>query len=68
MCVCMYIYIYIDVAVSSELQCDNKITLFADVPHLVKNLRNCIDGGQDTFLPDQFVTKYNLPSNCLSNI
>ena len=38
------------------------VYVFADVPHLVKNLRNHFVNGQDIVLPADVVKKFNLPT------
>ena len=40
--------------------------MLADVPHIVKNLRNHIVNGQDIVLPDDVVNEFGLPCNVVS--
>jgi len=42
---------------------DKCVYVFADVPHLVKNLRNHIVKGHDLVLPAHVVAKFNLPTS-----
>ncbi|KAH9363443.1 hypothetical protein HPB48_006021 [Haemaphysalis longicornis] len=51
-------------AVSCPHPCDQsrKLYFMADVPHLLKNLRNYLPYGQAIFLPDDIVKKHRLPS------
>ena len=47
--------------------CENKIHVLADVPHLLKNLRNHITNGYKLILHNSIVQKHNLPSIIVSN-
>ena len=40
--------------------------MLADVPHIVKHLRNHIVNGQDIVLPDDVVHEFGLPCNVVS--
>ena len=42
---------------------DEPVFVIADVPHLVKNLRNHTVGDQPIILPDDVVAKFDLPGN-----
>ncbi|XP_025161594.1 uncharacterized protein LOC105180859 isoform X2 [Harpegnathos saltator] len=42
---------------------DRVLYFIADVPHLLKNLKESLFSNQFFLLPEQIVTKYNLPSN-----
>lgn len=50
-------------AVSCPHPCDRsrKLYFMADVPHLLKNLRNHLTNNQSIFLPDDIVAKHSLP-------
>jgi hypothetical protein len=43
-----------------------RVCVLADVPHLIKNMRNHIARGQTIRLPETVVRKFNLPSNDVS--
>jgi hypothetical protein len=45
---------------------DNTVCVLADVPHLIKNVRNHVVNGQEIILPGSIVSKYNLPSPVIS--
>lgn len=38
----------------------------ADVPHLLKNLRNHLTKGQLIYLPEEIVKKHDWPTNCVN--
>uniref|UniRef100_A0A147BVI5 Putative p-32 hm n=1 Tax=Ixodes ricinus TaxID=34613 RepID=A0A147BVI5_IXORI len=48
--------------------CDpaRRLYFVADVPHLLKNLRNHLTRGQDIYLPDEVVRKNALPTDTVS--
>ena len=43
-----------------------KVVVLADVPHVIKNVRNHLVNGQSIFLPQSVVQQFNLPSNEVS--
>jgi hypothetical protein len=43
-----------------------KICVLADVPHIIKNIRNHLVNGQYIFLPQKIVQQFNLPCNKVS--
>lgn len=45
--------------------CDRnrKLYIIADVPHLLKNLKSCLLNNKFLVLPENIVSKYNLPTN-----
>ena len=45
---------------------EKAVYVFADVPHLVKNLRNHIVNGQNIVLPDTIVNEFSLPTSVVS--
>ena len=45
---------------------NHRVSVLADVPHLVKKLRNHFVSGQPIKLPGDVVTKYNLPSDVVN--
>jgi len=45
---------------------ENNVCILADVPHLIKNVRNHIVSGQDIVLPQHIVQRFQLPSATVS--